>query len=66
MTNNKQFEGYPAPEEFINTKFDVERATIFGFGMLLLHLILNKSNQDLYKASRIDENALSIRIQELL
>ncbi|CAK67124.1 unnamed protein product (macronuclear) [Paramecium tetraurelia] len=66
VTNNKQFEGYPAPEEFINTKFDVERATIFGFGMLLLHLILNKSNQDLYKASRIDENALSIRIQELL
>ncbi|CAD8209214.1 unnamed protein product [Paramecium octaurelia] len=66
VTNNKQFEGYPAPEELMNIKFDVERATVFGFGMLMLHLILNKSNQDLYMASSIDQNALSLRIQELL
>ncbi|CAD8201344.1 unnamed protein product [Paramecium pentaurelia] len=66
INNHKYLEGYPAPEEFMNIKFDIERATVFSFGMLMLHIILNKSNQDLYKICGIDEIALNLRIQELL
>ncbi|CAD8125059.1 unnamed protein product [Paramecium sonneborni] len=65
ILNNNQFFGYPAPEEYKQIKYNVEKATVFGFGMLILHLILKKSVEDVYYNSNIAENVLSQKIIEL-
>ncbi|CAD8119841.1 unnamed protein product [Paramecium sonneborni] len=69
VTNSNKFVGYPAPEEFNSIQYNVEKATVFSFGMLMLHLILNKrieNVQEVYKVYQsIDVEVLDQRIQEL-
>ncbi|CAD8102080.1 unnamed protein product [Paramecium sonneborni] len=58
---------YPAPEELKldpSLKYSVEKATIFTFGMLLLHVALAKSCDSLYQNNTIDQQRITTRIAE--
>ncbi|CAD8173121.1 unnamed protein product [Paramecium pentaurelia] len=58
---------YPAPEELkLNPllKYSLEKATIFTFGMLLLHVALAKSCDSIYQNNTIDQQKMITRIAE--